>query len=131
VILIFTKFDALDAIAFTNLEREGKTIEEAESEAPERAKKEFKKYELPQFMNLVYRPNGIVYLRSMCSFSFFWMPPICDMYDSDMHVDGQAGQCSKIIELTTENLSDRTLKVLLISVQQANLKLKVKYALER
>jgi hypothetical protein len=132
VILIFTKFDALDAIAFTNLEREGKAIEEAESEAPQRAREEFEKYELPRFMNHVYRPNGIVCLRSKCTFSL-WMLPIvsCMSCDPGMHMDGQVGQCSKIIELTAENLDDQTLKVLLISVQQANLKLKVKYALER
>jgi hypothetical protein len=64
------KFDALDAITFTNLECEGKTIEAGEAEAPQHAEEEFEKQELPWFMDHIYCPNGIIYLCSVWSFSF-------------------------------------------------------------
>jgi hypothetical protein len=49
-----------------------------------------------------------------------------------MHEEGQqAKQCSEIIQLTTDNLGNETLRLLLVSVQQVNLRLCVKYALER
>jgi hypothetical protein len=53
------------------------------------------------------------------------------LVNEDMHEEGQARQCSEIIQLTTDNLGNQTLQLLLVSVQQVNLKLCVKYALER
>jgi hypothetical protein len=51
--------------------------------------------------------------------------------NEDMHEEGQGRQCSQIIQLTTDNLGNQTLQLLLVSVQQVNLKLCVKYALGR
>jgi hypothetical protein len=68
VILIFTKCDALDAIAFTDLEREGKSIEEAEAKAPRRALEDFEKQQLPRFKARTYPPKDVVYLRGMWLF---------------------------------------------------------------
>jgi hypothetical protein len=49
-----------------------------------------------------------------------------------MHEEGQqAKQCSEIIQLTTDNLGNKTLQLLLVSVQQVNITLCVKYTLER
>jgi hypothetical protein len=66
VILIFTKFDALDSIAFAKLCHEGRSFEEAEAEAPQHAEENFKN-ELSRFQNRRYPARGVIYLRSMCS----------------------------------------------------------------
>ena len=48
----------------------------------------------------------------------------------DMNDESEWGQCSKIIEITTDSLTDNTLKRLLISVQRVNIMLCVKYAIQ-
>jgi hypothetical protein len=132
VILIFTKFDALDSIAFAKLWHGGRSFEEAEAEAPQHAEENFKK-ELSRFQNRRYPAKGVVYLRSMCSLLVKIMVTGVNVFfvNEDMHEEGQARQCSEIIQLTTDNLGNQTLQLLLVSVQQVNLKLCVKYALER
>ena len=42
----------------------------------------------------------------------------------------QKDQCSRIIDITTKNLSNETLKHLLITVQRVNTRLCAKYAIE-
>ncbi|TDL20162.1 hypothetical protein BD410DRAFT_841513 [Rickenella mellea] len=108
VIVIFTKFDSLDAIAFTKLEEEGAPFEEAEAQAPQLAELEFNKEQLPRIFGRKYAPAKVVYLR-------------------DMHKNGKY---EKIIELTTEALSSETLKMLLVSVQKTNLNLCISHALK-
>jgi hypothetical protein len=67
VVLIFTKFDALDSDSFAKLRHEGKSLEEAEFEAPQHAEEIFKNKQLSRFESQKYPAKGVAYLRSMCS----------------------------------------------------------------
>ena len=65
MIVIFTKFDALDDNAFDCLEKEGFSWEEAKRQAPVRAVDNFEKVYLPRLYKSKYPPRGHVYLRGM------------------------------------------------------------------
>jgi len=107
VIVIFTKFESLDAIACDNLEQEGLSFEEAEGKALQRAEKDFEREQRPRICRQTYPPKNILYLRNM----------------------HKGGDCQEIIKCTTDALNDETLKMLLVSVQQTNLKMCIQFAL--
>jgi hypothetical protein len=67
VIVIFTKFDALDNKAFKALKNEGLSRREAKDQAPERAVSDFEKVNLEVVYNQLYPPRGHVYLRGKSS----------------------------------------------------------------
>jgi hypothetical protein len=126
--------DALDSISFAKLRLEGKSLEEAEGEAPRHAQEIFKNEQLLRFESRKYPPKGVTYIRSMCSLPIQIMVTWVNTFfvHEDMHEEQQqAKQCSEIIQLTTNNLNNETLRLLLVSVQQVNLQLCVKCALER
>ncbi|TDL16959.1 hypothetical protein BD410DRAFT_586477 [Rickenella mellea] len=110
VIVIFTKFDSRDAVAFNKLEDEGLSFEEAEAKASQCAEDDFKRDELPRILSQKYPPVKVVYLRDM-----------------DKHNDSKT---QDIIEYTTEALGSDTLKMLLVSVQKTNLNMCIAYALK-
>jgi hypothetical protein len=62
VILIFTKFESREAVAFRLLKQQYST-EEALSEAPQRARVDFDKEHLSRFTSRRYPPKGILYLK--------------------------------------------------------------------
>jgi len=103
VILIFTKFESQEAIAFKKLMQEC-PAEEAMSQAAEQARHDFDQAHLSRFRDRKYPPKEILYLKDM---------------------DKEGAQCSEIIELTTIALGNATLKWLFVTVQQTNLKLRI------
>jgi hypothetical protein len=124
----------LDSISFAELQCEGKSLEIAEAEAPQHAQEIFKNEQLSRFEGLKYPAKGVTYLRSMCLLAIQIMVTWVNTFfvNEDMHEEQQqAKQCSEIIQLTTDNLGDETLQLLLVSVQQVNLRLCVKYAFQR
>ncbi|KDQ08219.1 hypothetical protein BOTBODRAFT_118837 [Botryobasidium botryosum FD-172 SS1] len=67
VIAIFTKFDALDATAFSALIDQGVSFEEAQKQAPEYAQAQFDQNLLPLVEQLAHPPRAVVCLRSTYS----------------------------------------------------------------
>jgi hypothetical protein len=65
LIVIFTKFDALDDDAFDCLDKEGLPWEDAKQQAPVRAVADFEKVHLRSLYKSKYPPRGHVYLRGM------------------------------------------------------------------
>lgn len=63
VIVIFTKFDALDDVAFNELDHEGVSFKVAKIQTPLRAVTNFEKMYLDRLNNREYPPKGHVYLR--------------------------------------------------------------------
>ena len=127
VILLFTKFDALDARAFKALTPEEKKRQDAHALAQQRSEERFRENELQRFSGFRYPPKDIIYLRSTLSLGLGGTILLTSI---DMDDEEESHQCSKIIEITTANLHEQTLKHLLISVQKVNIKLWAKYAIE-
>jgi len=63
VVAIFTKFDALEDVAYQALEDEGVSEGDALAQAPARAVDDFEKMFLPDLYKRKYPPSGHVYLR--------------------------------------------------------------------
>ena len=62
VILIFTKFESQEAVAFHLLKQQYST-EEALSKAPQQARDNFNQEHLSRFTSQKYAPKGILYLK--------------------------------------------------------------------
>jgi hypothetical protein len=70
VILIFTKFESQEAIAFKKLTQQC-SPEDALSRAAEQARREFDHAHLSGFKNRKYAPKEILYLKGMHSNTLF------------------------------------------------------------
>ncbi|KDQ09572.1 hypothetical protein BOTBODRAFT_116992 [Botryobasidium botryosum FD-172 SS1] len=108
VIAIFTKFDALDAAAFSTLSEQGVPFAEAQRRAPEHAQEQFDQNLLPLIKQLAHPPRGVVCLRSLIQKA-----------------------ASELVESTEAALDDSTLKVLLAQAQHVNVELCMKAAVNR
>ncbi|KAN0092724.1 hypothetical protein V8E55_003508 [Tylopilus felleus] len=111
VIVVFTKFDALHAVAFGELREQGMSIQEAVALAPEHAKEIFKR-------------NG--YYRRVQAMKF---PPRNVICMGGIHKE--EADCSALLNCTAEALDDEMLEILFVSAQQVNLKMCVEYAVRR
>ncbi|KDQ11626.1 hypothetical protein BOTBODRAFT_177233 [Botryobasidium botryosum FD-172 SS1] len=112
VIAIFTKFDALDSVAFSALEAQGVPFEEARKRAPEYAQANFDHNLLPLIKEVAHPPRAVVHLRNM-------------------HNQGSPDTikaATKLIESTEAALGDSALKVLLVQAQRINVELCMKAA---
>ncbi|KDQ10289.1 hypothetical protein BOTBODRAFT_36400 [Botryobasidium botryosum FD-172 SS1] len=113
VIAIFTKFDALDAAAFSALSDQGVPFAEAQRRAPDHAREQFDQNLLPLIKQLAHPPRAVVCLRNM-------------------HNKGSQGAikkaASELIESTGAALDDSALKVLLVQAQCVNVELCMKAA---
>ncbi|KDQ16454.1 hypothetical protein BOTBODRAFT_249259 [Botryobasidium botryosum FD-172 SS1] len=115
VIAIFTKFDALDAAAFSTLFEQGVPFVEAQKRAPEHAQEQFDQNLLPLIKKLVHPPKAVVCLRNM----------------HNKHSPGVIQKAaSELIECTSAALDDGALKVLLVQAQHVNLELCMKAAVD-
>ncbi|KAG8827366.1 hypothetical protein FRC18_009908 [Serendipita sp. 400] len=110
VIVLFTKFDALDTKAFVALRKEGKSRIEARELASQRSVSSFEEVHLETLSTFSYSPKGHVYLRNM---------------------NKEGHDCGDLVEQTAAALDDETLRQLFVSTQRNNLKICIRYALER
>ncbi|KDQ09681.1 hypothetical protein BOTBODRAFT_36790 [Botryobasidium botryosum FD-172 SS1] len=113
VIAVFTKFDALDSVAFSALSMQGVPFKEAQKRAPEHAKAQFDQELLPLIDNLAHPPRAVVCLRNMHN-------------TGSPHIIQKAA--SELIEKTEAALDDGALKVLLIQAQCIGVELCMKAA---
>ncbi|KAG8780436.1 hypothetical protein FRC16_003146, partial [Serendipita sp. 398] len=110
VIVILTKFDALDTKAFITLRKEGKSRIEARELASQRAVSSFEEVHLETLAAFPYSPKGHVYLRNM---------------------NKEGHDCGDLVERTAAALDDETLRQLFVSTQRNKLKICIRYGLER
>jgi len=108
VILIFTKFESQEADAFRRLQ-ETCSDDDALLQAPQKARQNFEQDHLSRFRDRRYPPKEVIYLKNMNR--------------------GDA-ECSDIIALTTKALNNDTLKWLLATVQEVNLRLRIEQMLK-
>ncbi|KDQ09338.1 hypothetical protein BOTBODRAFT_88998, partial [Botryobasidium botryosum FD-172 SS1] len=107
LVVIFTKFDSLEAGAFQKLKNKGLTRSEARAQAVEQADKQFRTTHLPHVFG--EETPSYICLRT-----------------PDNH-EVQA-MMAELIQKTVDTVDVDSLKLLLVSVQQNNLQLAVKYA---
>ncbi|KDQ11630.1 hypothetical protein BOTBODRAFT_35289 [Botryobasidium botryosum FD-172 SS1] len=108
VIAIFTKFDALDSVAFSALSTQGVPFEEAQKRAPEHAQANFDHNLLPLIKKVAYPPRAVACLRNM---------------HNTESPDTIQKAASELVERTEAALDNDALKVLLIQAQRANVEL--------
>ncbi|KAF7978370.1 hypothetical protein HWV62_741 [Athelia sp. TMB] len=109
VIAIFTKFDALITKSFSTLRKEGMSRAEAKSQAPAQAEARLNEF----------------FTKPLQAFK----PPVADfVLLKDMQKDSST--CADLIEKTADAIDDDALKLLFLSVQQNNIDLCTRYALE-
>ncbi|KAG1785537.1 GTP-binding protein [Suillus plorans] len=111
VIVLFTKFDALYGVAYSQLKKEGRSRKDAKELAPKRAEETFRDGPQLKLINGVqWPPKGHVCLPNM---------------------DKDNAHCGALIERTAGTLDDEALKQLFVSTQRTNLEICMKYAIER
>jgi hypothetical protein len=72
VVLIFTKFDALEHKCYSELREQGKNYEDASIQAPELANKTFLEEYLPCILDARFPPKGYVTLAG--KYIIFYYP---------------------------------------------------------
>jgi len=109
VIAIFTKFDALITTAFGELRKQGATWAEAKDKALIHAMEKLKEDYIDQLYKSKFKPKRHVWLRDM-----------------------QQGvtTCLELIKETSQAIDDSALKLLFVSVQQSNIDLCIRTAME-
>ncbi|KAJ7110559.1 hypothetical protein C8R44DRAFT_634111 [Mycena epipterygia] len=107
VIAIFTKFDGLITKAFTQLKAEGLDRKEAKQRQTERAHEMLSTDFIKPLMSTTFRPSEYVQMNDM---------------------QAKDSNCDELIGKTAKALSNDTLKLLFVSVQQNNIDLCIEYA---
>ncbi|KZP30056.1 hypothetical protein FIBSPDRAFT_815256 [Athelia psychrophila] len=102
VIVIFTKFDAMDIKAFGELKRSGVLEDDARVQAPDHAKVMFDRDLKDVLYGMKYPPKSHVLLR---------------------HMDHPRATCQELVNCTASAMDDKVLKLLFISNQRSNLAL--------
>ncbi|KAG1864502.1 hypothetical protein C8R48DRAFT_798196, partial [Suillus tomentosus] len=111
VIVVFTKFDALYDVAYTQLKKEGKSRKDAQELAPKHAEETFPDGPQLKFLKGVkWPPKGHVCLPNM---------------------NEDNADCGALIECTAATLNNEMLEQLFVSTQQTNLEICMRYAIEK
>ena len=132
MIVLFTKFDALYDVEFGKLRSQGVSRKDAKELAPKHARESFSNGPQVKFL---YTPeeNRRPPKCHVCLPGKVVDPITIDLTAylrlTDMNKDG--ADCGPLLEHTAEAMDDEALKQLIISTQQTNLELCIKYAVQR
>ncbi|KDQ13947.1 hypothetical protein BOTBODRAFT_110782 [Botryobasidium botryosum FD-172 SS1] len=107
LVVIFTKFDSLEAKAFHELKGTGLTRQQAQQDAPQHAYAEFQRCHLPHLF-------GEKHPKYIC---------LKKQNNTDIQ-----GKMAELIQQTVDAIGVDALKLLLVSVQRNNLQLTIEYA---
>lgn len=130
VVAIFTKFDALEDIAYGKLKNEDVPHDDAIKQTADRALVDFERDYLPVLNELKYPPKGRVYLRGNISallrlFTTTWANgEILDM-------NKPTTDCRQLIETIAAVLDNVSLRRLFVSTQRKNLELCMTFAVQK
>ena len=125
VVLIFTKFDALEHRCYNKLRHQGRNHQEAKSAVPELKNKIFQEEYLPRVQDTKFPPKAYVCLSGNIWYSvrFFKFSQILEMHKEE-------NQCSELSEKTMDVLDNDILVNLFVSTQKNNLDLCIKKGIE-
>ena len=124
VIVIITKFDAMDDKAFMKLRKEGLTRDEARDKAPRHAVTIFGQEIKDILYKYKYPPKGHVLLRGKPTHNMM----IKLILVADM--DHNNAACDELIACTANAIDNKSLKLLFVSIQGSNLALCMKIAVD-
>jgi hypothetical protein len=125
VVLIFTKFDALEDMCYNKLRSQGKNHQEAEDTMHELAIKTFQNEYLSRVLATDFPPKAFICLAGniLSLYRFFKFSQILEM-------NKQENQCSELSEKTMNILDNDILVNLFVSTQKNNLDLCIKKGIE-
>jgi len=118
VVLIFTKFDALELKCYSKLLEEGKSHEEASIQVPELANKTFQDQYLPRVLSAKFPPKAYVCLSGKHSIFIDSLN-----FSQTLGLDKEENECSELSEKTMDVLNNDVLVNLFVSTQKNNLDL--------
>ena len=118
VVLIFTKFDALELKCYSELREKEKSHEEASIQVPELANKTFENKYLPRILNAKFPPKAYVCLSGKYSGLIGSLN-----FSQILGLDKEENQCSELSEKTMDILDNDILVNLFVSTQKNNLDL--------
>jgi hypothetical protein len=121
VVVIFTKFDALEDKCYNKLRSQGKNHQEAKDAMHEFAKNVFEKEYLSRVLATDFPPKAYICLAGniLSLYRFFKFSPILEM-------NKEENQCSELSETTMDVLDNDVLVNLFVSTQKNNLDLCIK-----
>jgi hypothetical protein len=125
VVLIFTKFDALEDMCYNKLRSQGKNHQEAQDAVPECANKIFQNEYLSRVLATDFPPKAYICLGGdiLSSYRFFKFLQILEMNKEET-------QCSELSTKTSDILDNDVLVNLFVSTQKNNLDLCIKKSIE-
>ncbi|KAG8958586.1 hypothetical protein FRC03_009001, partial [Tulasnella sp. 419] len=109
VVVLFTKWDGQIVHSFSDLKKQGRSLQQAHREAPKYAMGIFKTYYLPVITDVAHPPAAYVLLGSMHK---------------------QEATCRDLVERTAGAMNNSALRKLFISVQETNIQLSIQSAIE-
>ena len=127
VVAIFTKFDALEDVAYGKLINEGIPPADAVKRTADRAVTDFEIEYLPMFRTVTFPPKGYVYLRGNPNIGFMTIPINIQLVD----MNKPKADCGRLADTVAAVLDGTNLQRLFVSTQRNNLKLCVTYGVER
>jgi hypothetical protein len=125
VVLIFTKFDALELKCYSKLREEGKSHEEASIQVPELANKTFQDEYFPRVLGAKFPPKTYLCLSGKI---FILINSL--NFSQMLGLDKEENQCSELSEKTMDTLDNDFLVNLFVSTQQNNLDLCIEKAIK-
>jgi hypothetical protein len=130
VVAIFTKFDALEDVAYGKLIKEGYPAQDAVGQTADRAVADFEREYLPLFRELEFPPKGYVYLRGNARILLpLFMASQVNSQILDMNKP--KADCRQLVDTVATVLGKTELQQLFVSTQQNNLEICMKHALEK
>ena len=125
IVLIFTKFDALEDMCYNKLRSQGKNHQEAEDLMHEFANNIFQNEYLSRVLATDFPPKAHICLAGniLSSYRFCKFLQILEM-------DKEENQCSELSEKTMDILDNDVLVNLFVSTQKNNLDLCIKKSIK-
>ena len=125
VVVIFTKFDALEDLCYNKLQSQGNDHQRAKDAMHEFAKKIFQKEYLSRVLATDFPPKAYICLagNTLSLYRSFKFSQILEM-------NKEENQCSELSETTMDILDNDVLVNLFVSTQKNNLDLCIKRSIE-
>ena len=124
VVLIFTKFDALEDMCYNKLRSQGKDHQEAEDAMHEFANKIFQNEYLPRVLATDFPPKAYLCLAGNILFYRF------SKFLQILEMNKEENQCSELSEKTMDILDNDVLVNLFASTQKNNLELCIRRSIK-
>ena len=127
VIVVFTKFDALDDLTFEDLLEKGISPDEASAQCEMHAMELFKQTGIiDKLARTKFPPGHTAFLRSK---NFLLLSSSTCTFHFISDLDIPTSSIGSLLEETTSALDNRALQQLFVTSQLSNMKLSIKYSI--